>query len=361
MRGPPLSRRDLRPGALFSTRSNTAQRLTGCPMLGWSRMPKLGTDLRLHRATMDDFEIIANLATAYDPDDPRDPAMVRYSWEAAPADDRVVRMLAERNGSRVGYFAAGHEPWSDENRFGWIRAVLHPDHWTEARFLELVGAAEEWQQSEGASTGVIRLRERFGDEIAILERSGYREERRAKNWELNLLKNRDRLLASAVRSRAKMNELGVQMITLDRDTDPDRMTKLYDLTNATERDIPTTIPIRTLPFDDWHRRWFGDPSIRADRVWIARQGDDVVGISMIGYPPQRGVPSTAFTGTAPGVRGRGLARALKYETVAQAISLGAERIRTSNDGENAPILHLNAEMGYQPIDPVIELHRDLAS
>jgi hypothetical protein len=55
-----------------------------------------------------------------------------------------------------------------------------------------------------------------------------------------------------------------------------------------------------------------------------------------------------------------VARALKYETVAQAIALGAERIRTNNDGANAPILHLNDEMGYRLVDPVIELHRDLS-
>jgi hypothetical protein len=36
-----------------------------------------------------------------------------------------------------------------------------------------------------------------------------------------------------------------------------------------------------------------------------------------------------------------------------------ERVRTANDGENAPILHLNTEIGYQLIDPLIELHREL--
>jgi len=73
------------------------------------------------------------------------------------------------------------------------------------------------------------------------------------------------------------------------------------------------------------------------------------------------VPWTAFTTTARSVRGRGIARALKYETIAQAIGLGVERIRTQNDGDNAPILHINAQMGYEPIDPVLELHRELTS
>ena len=31
----------------------------------------------------------------------------------------------------------------------------------------------------------------------------------------------------------------------------------------------------------------------------------------------------------------------------------------SNDGANAPMLHINREMGYRLIRPVIELHREL--
>jgi hypothetical protein len=46
--------------------------------------------------------------------------------------------------------------------------------------------------------------------------------------------------------------------------------------------------------------------------------------------------------------------------MAQAIELGYERVRTSNDGDNAPILAINREMGYRLIRPVIELHCELA-
>jgi hypothetical protein len=48
------------------------------------------------------------------------------------------------------------------------------------------------------------------------------------------------------------------------------------------------------------------------------------------------------------VRGRGIARALKCETLMQAIALGVDRVQTGNDGANDPILHINASMGYRP-------------
>jgi GNAT superfamily N-acetyltransferase len=205
------------------------------------------------------------------------------------------------------------------------------------------------------------VRENIKNEIRILERRGYRELRRGRQWELDLTAHRERLLAGAEEGRERMRREGVRLLTLDRDTDRDRLTKLYELSTMGERDIPTTVPMHKLSYDEWHHLWFDNPGTRADRFWIARERDAIVGLSAIEYPPTRGVPWTAFTTTARSVRGRGIARALKYETIAQAIGLGVERIRTQNDGENAPILHLNAQMGYVPIDPVLELHRELNS
>jgi GNAT superfamily N-acetyltransferase len=85
-----------------------------------------------------------------------------------------------------------------------------------------------------------------------------------------------------------------------------------------------------------------------DRFWIAREGDEIVGVSVLAYPPVRGVVGTAWTATARRVRGRGIARALKCETLLQAIALGVDRVQTGNDGANGPILHINASMGYRP-------------
>src|SRR5439155_1064766 len=89
------------------------------------------------------------------------------------------------------------------------------------------------------------------------------------------------------------------------------------------------------------------PDMHEDRIWLAREGADVVGVSVLGYPPVRGVVGTAWTATARRVRGRGIARALKCETLVQAIALGVDRVQTGNDGANDPILHINASMGYR--------------
>jgi GNAT superfamily N-acetyltransferase len=325
-------------------------------------MGKSQTILELRPATIADAATVADLETARTPDEPRDPAMLRFRWTSTPEAEVFTRMLAERDGFAIAFLYAGHMPWQEiPKRFGSMRFVLHPAGWTDAHYEQLVEAGEAWVRAEGAEVGVVRVRAGIKNDIKILERRGYGEVRRGRQWELDLSTNRERLLAGAEEGRERMREQGVRVLTLDRDTDPDRLTKLYQMSTMGERDIPTTVPMHVVSYDEWHHRWFDNPGTRADRFWIAREGDTIVGLSAIEYPPTRGVPWTAFTTTSRSVRGRGIARALKYETIAQAIALGVERIRTQNDGENAPILHLNAQMGYVPIDPVLELHRELMS
>ena len=55
---------------------------------------------------------------------------------------------------------------------------------------------------------------------------------------------------------------------------------------------------------------------------------------------------TAFTGTHPAYRGRGIARAVKLQSLAQAVELGIPEVRTDNDSENGPMLHINETLGY---------------
>jgi GNAT superfamily N-acetyltransferase len=312
-------------------------------------------------ATPADSASVSDLETVRHPDDPADPAMVRFWWTTMAAGEVHVRYMAERDDAAIAYVMARHRPWAEvAERFGTTRILLHPKLWNDERYGHLADTAESWLRDQGAGIAVIRVRANFTEEIRVLLARGYSEVRRGRQWELDLVANRARLLAAAKLSRKRMEEEGVRLLTLDQDDDPDRLVKLYEMSVEAEQDIPTTVPAPRMPYDEWHRLWFSNPGISADHVWIAREGEAIVGLSAIEYPPTRGCRWTAFTGTARSARGRGIARALKYETVAQAIALGADRIRTENDGENTPILHINAEMGYAPIDPVIELHRPLA-
>jgi len=321
---------------------------------------RLALDLR--PALLDDVEIIADLEATRDPADPRDPEMMRYWWTSGSLSQVHSRLVAVRDGEAVAFVGVGHDRWAEgAQRFGSIRVVIRADVWSPAEYGRLVGKGEDWLRSEGAATAVARIRNDFKREVEELGRFGYREVRRMRFSELDLIANREMLLAVAGQQRLKMEAQKVAMMTLSEDGDPDRLVKLHEMMVAAEQDIPSTVPIPRQPFDEWMHATFDDPGVREDRFWIARKGAAIVGLSFLEFPPVRGLPWTAFTATSKAVRGRGIARALKYQTMAQAIELGCERVRTANDDANAPMLHINAEMGYRVVAPSIEVHRVLDS
>ena len=320
-------------------------------------------DLDLRTATFDDVQLVADLEATRDPEDPHDPDLLRFWWTKSLLSGAAMRQVGLRDGVAIAFLSARHDRWIPDapRHFGWIRPVLHRDVWSEPNYRKLVTAGEEWLTSEAAHVAVAHVGEDFAQEIEALNHLGYREVRRQRDSELDLVAQRDHLLAEASRQRRKMQDQGVRLIPLSEDSDPDRMTKLHQMMEAAEQDIPSTVPMHAAPFDEWRRVTFDNPGVREDRFWIAREADAIVGLSVLSFPPRRGLPWTDFTATSKEVRGRGIARALKYETIAQAIELGYAKIRTSNDGDNVPILHINREMGYHLIRPVIELHRELAT
>jgi GNAT superfamily N-acetyltransferase len=319
---------------------------------------RLALDLR--PATLDDVGIVADLDATRDPEDPRDPEMMRFWWTSGSLSQVFLRLVAVDEGKAVAFVGASHERWGDgPERFGSLRVVIHSDVWCEPEYMRLIGQGEAWLRSEGVINVVSRVRQDFRLDLDGLARIGYQEVRRQKFSELDLVVHRDELLRGLSQERQKMMAQGVTMLTLSKYDDPARMVKLHEMMVAAEQDIPSTVPIPTQPFDEWMRATFDDPGVREDRFWIAREGEAIVGLSYLEFPPVRGVPWTAFTATSKEVRGRGIARALKYESMVQAIELGHKRVRTANDGANAPILHINQEMGYRVVTPVIELHRSL--
>jgi RimJ/RimL family protein N-acetyltransferase len=323
-------------------------------------MPGTTFRLELRDARLEDAALVADLETSRDPSEPRDPVLQRHRWRMTDELEKGMRRVDVRAGAAIAYISAAHELWRpDEKRFGVLRPMLRADVWSGECYDELVEIGEGWLRAEGAGTAVVRVREEIKQDIAALERIGYREDRRMRISELDLVANRDRILNAREECRRRIRGQRIEMHPLSEDADPDRFRKLYEMSIESERDIPTTVPWRVVTFEEWMRFWFENPTIGEDWYWIAREGDAIIGTSVLEYPVMRGIPWTSYTGTSRSVRGRGIARALKYESIGQAIEAGKTRVRTSNDADNPPILRINEEMGYRFVAALIELHRNL--
>lgn len=323
------------------------------------RLVTPGGPLAIRPATLADADFVTGLETALYPDEPADPVLTRHRWANENPEWTVERFVLERDGLPIGFAHHRHASWDKlDKRYGRVAAMLDPQASLADR-AAAYGWIEDRARAAGTEIFTTYAREDRPADIDFLLGRGYREERRGKEWELDLAARRDHLLAMLAASRARMREQGFRILTLREDADPERYRKTHEMCEEAARDVPTTVPHVPEPLSEF-MTWLRSPSVHEDRVFIARVGDDVVGISLLAYPPTRGNVWTAWTGTARAVRGRGVARALKLETVAQAMELGVARVRTGNDAKNDPILHLNEELGYTRIPGWIELHRPAA-
>jgi mycothiol synthase len=305
--------------------------------------------LAFRAATLDDASFSADLETALRPDEPEDPALVRHKWQSESPDWTSERYVIVSEAANIGFAWHRHPPWSeDEKRHGRLTADILPSLRTRDRLAEAYAFIEERATVTGAAIYAADAREDDSFMIEFVTSRGYREDRRSKGWELDLAVRRDHLLAMADASRARMRDQGIELQTLAEDRDPEKYRKIWRLSEEAALDVPTTIPHVPEPFAIF-MKWFDSPGLREDRFWIARKGDEILGLSVLSYPPTRGNVWTDWTATARAARNRGVARAVKLETVAQAVGLGVPRVRTENDGKNDPILHLNEEMGYARI------------
>ena len=314
-------------------------------------------DITLRQAQLSDARFVADMDTAIHPDDPRDPVALEDYWRNPEASLRIERFIGELDGAAVAYAHQRHEDWAQApKRYGNVNADLLPEHRTPARLDALLEAMEARSREDGTRTFSAWSREDDPLRVEVITKRGFREERRQRFWELDLVANRSNLERMAGESRAKMREQKIRVHTIDRDDDPEKWQQLWRMSEEAIHDVPTTVPYTGMSFDDF-MKWMRSPGLHEDRIWIARDGDELIGVSMLSYPQQRGIVSTDWTGVARAGRGRGVARAVKCETVMQAIALGVDRIRTDNDSKNTPILHINETMGYKRRPDMIQFMR----
>ncbi len=316
-------------------------------------------ELDLREATLDDAALVADIDTELHPDDVEDPVMMRHWWSMTAGDEIIDRRIVLIGAEPVGYTMFRHPSWTKmPERFARISAELRPTARSAARLGALYAMLEERARGDGTRAVTTWAWEPDRERADMLAGRGYCEERRQRFWELDLARERERITTMTADSRERMAHEGIRILTLAEEKDPRRFEKLKRMNDEAEADVPTTVPIVPMEMDDW-LKWFDSPALRPDRIWIARDGDDIVGISQLAYPPVRGVVSTDWTGTARKVRGRGVARALKCETLMQAIALGIDRVRTDNDSTNTPILHINETMGYRRRPDMIQFLKEL--
>jgi GNAT superfamily N-acetyltransferase len=272
-----------------------------------------------------------------------------YRWQHPREGWTHGRFLAELDGQPVAFLEWGHGSWDQlPDRNGWIEVWLDLAHMDERLMDDLWAWTEESAIAEGARIVNAACGEDEPEMLKVLGARGYERKSTDRVWRLDLGKHGAQITADAAAALERMKATGILLTTLDRWSDPERFHKLHEVNELMRQDVPHISPILPQTLDDFMVR-VDAPGATADRWWVALDGDQPVGTSYLTYPPVRGFTWTSFTGSHPAYRGRGIARAVKLQSLAQAVALGVTEVRTDNDSSNKPMLHINEVLGYEPM------------
>jgi RimJ/RimL family protein N-acetyltransferase len=303
-------------------------------------------NLVLRPALLEDAEMASNVMTSAYPELPEDPILTRYSWEHPREGWPAARVIAELDGEPVAFVGWTHGPWEHlPERNCYVEVWLDQSKLEPALLDFLWGWVTNDAQAEGGRLLEAQVVEDEHEMVEALRRLGYQRDRTERVWELDLPKHGHRLLTEAKAARAGAEAAGIEIVTLADWQDPNALRKLHSLAELTRRDIPTTTPVIPQSYENFVERTDSPDRLR-DRLWIGLVAGDPVALSFLRFPPVRGQVWTGYTCTHPVYRGRGLARAVKLQTLAQAVELGIPAVLTDNDSENAPMLHINEALGY---------------
>lgn len=305
------------------------------------------SEITYRPATLVDAALAADLETAAYPDLPQDPVLMRYQWENPRQNLSSGRFIAENERRPVAYLSWRHGPWTTgQEWFCEVRVDLDRSALTAELTAELFSWICARAVAEGAEQLIAYAAEDEPEMLAVIERQGFARDRVDRLWELDLRANSQGLAEEAKRARDKAAGQGIEFVTLAAWPNPKKVELAYELDALTRRDIPRTAPMVEDTLEDFQRR-ANTPGRHDDRWWVALHEDRPVAMSYLFFPPVRGPVSTGYTCTHPEYRGRGLAHAIKLQTLAQAVDLGVPRVVADNDGENAPMLRINEKLGYR--------------
>ncbi|HSS61503.1 MAG TPA: GNAT family N-acetyltransferase [Candidatus Limnocylindrales bacterium] len=312
-------------------------------------------------ATLDDAELASDVMTAAYPSLAQDPIITRYRWENPRIGYEYRRFLAYRDGRAIAYVASVHAPWEKlPDRHCEVEVWLDRAELSD----ELIRSLYEWIEAKAVGQGsrvlLTYCAEDETETLAALAGLAYERVRAERFWVLDLVKRGPGLLEEAASARDRMEAEGIRLVTLSEWKEPGGVRKLFDLNERTVQDVPHTLTIVPEQFEDFERR-LQAPDRRSDRWWIACDGDRPVAMSYLKFPPVRGVVFTGYTCSDPAYRGRGIARAVKLQSLAQAVELGIPAVYTDNDSQNAPMLHINQALGYELRPGFVEHHKRVST
>jgi mycothiol synthase len=275
-----------------------------------------------------------------------DVASIEIEDGLRPVAEPLLRLVVE---SRGQFVAIGHVWVSDwgERVHGAAFALVGVERGSRRRGLgtRLALQLEAFARDHGIRKLVTyAITDDFDGVEPFLQRFGFREVER----EQTSVQEPSAVDRSALsRLRRELQAAGIEVVPFSAIDSPENRRRLHEAANEMEDDLPSVFDWELPSFPFFEARWFGLPISLPDAIFVAREGERIVGISSL-ERRQDGDMDVGLTGTARTHRRRGIARVLKLMATNYAAAHGVARVHTGNATVNAGMLSLNRSLGFRP-------------
>jgi GNAT superfamily N-acetyltransferase len=185
----------------------------------------------------------------------------------------------------------------------------------------------------------------------FVERRGFRElERFTESWQEPATVSLDRL----DQWQSELRAAGIQTSAFSAIDTPSMRRVLYRCAMAIQRDMPHEAHAdwTDAPFESWVRKVLGSPGASPDTIFVAREGDTIVGLTYL-ISRGNGEAEVGDTGVIRSHRRRGIARVLKMMATQYAAQHGIHRVQTDNRADNVGMLAINRALGFKPAGAIL--------
>ena len=123
---------------------------------------------------------------------------------------------------------------------------------------------------------------------------------------------------------------------------------VYRVDRETMLDEPGPNDVSGTTYEHWRRHLWDAPDCDHDSSLVALVDGRIAGTTFLFTDRESGRALNAGTGVARAYRGRGLGLLMKQHSLEAAARAGIERVITQNDDTNAPMVAINARLGFEP-------------
>jgi mycothiol synthase len=294
-----------------------------------------------------DYEAAVRIICAVYPDEPETVQEWRHGDQTRDPQFLFARHLVELAGRVVATGIYCEPWWSHKPGKYFVNLAVDPDYQGRGIGTQFYDFLIDHLLTRDPELVTAGAREDKDAAVHFLTRRGYQQVQREVISAIDVQRFDPAPFAS-ISTRVAEQGVTIHSLAEIATTDPDWKYKLWQLEGDLSQDVPSPDPITIDSFEIYLRRELEAPNFLIDGQFIARDGDQWVGLTALwqsGAGPE--ILYTGLTGVRREYRRRGIATTLKQRAIDYARRSGAKTIETGNDEHN-PMYQLNLQLGFRP-------------